>query len=117
MPDVERARQILGKTIRFIWTEGPTKGSTHEHMFHEDGTVEWYDPAQRSGSPGHRKEAAERPPYAALTIAEDVYAVSYLAASGYTLTVVLNFGDKRIAGVASSSKEWYIVRGTFEVEK
>jgi hypothetical protein len=43
--------------------------------------------------------------------------VSYLAASGYTLTVVLNFRDHRMVGFASSSKDWHPVQGTFEVAK
>ncbi len=30
------------------WTEGPTQGATHEHVFHRDGTVEWRD-ADTSG--------------------------------------------------------------------
>jgi hypothetical protein len=48
-------------------------------------------------------------------VAEDIYAVSCLAPSGFTLTVVLNFRDRRIAGFASGAKEWFPVRGTFEV--
>ena len=39
MTDIDRAAEIRGKTIRFAWTEGPTKGKTHEHVFHQDGTV------------------------------------------------------------------------------
>jgi hypothetical protein len=48
-------------------------------------------------------------------VADGAYLVSYLAASGYTLTVVLNFRDRQLIGVASSAKEWFPVRGTFEV--
>ena len=40
MPEVQRDPAIRGKTIRLKWTEGPTKGATHEHVFHNDGTVE-----------------------------------------------------------------------------
>jgi molybdenum cofactor biosynthesis protein MoaF len=109
MKDVQRDPAVRGKTIRLKWTEGPTKGSTHEHMFHQDGTVEWYDPQSRAGP------AKERPAYAAVKVADEVYAVSYLAGSGYTLTVVLNFRDHTMAGFASSSTEWHPVRGTFEV--
>lgn len=109
---------VRGKTIRFTWTEGPTKGTTHEHVFHEDGTVEWRDvertasepPAARSSQSG-----AEKPPYAAIEVAEQAYIVSYLAASGYTLTVVLNFANRQLVGFASSGKDWYPLRGTFEV--
>ena len=43
MGEVDRAAAVRGKTIRFVWTEGPTKGKTHEHVFSEDGTVTWRD--------------------------------------------------------------------------
>lgn len=112
MTEGQRAAAIRGKTIRLTWTEGPTKGTTHEHVFHEDGTVEWHDTRQQK-----RASANEKPEYAAMRVADDIYAISYLAASGYTLTVVLNFHEHRLAGFASSSKEWYPVHGTFEVVK
>jgi len=35
--DISRQR-ITGKTLRFSWKDGPTKGETHEHVFHEDGS-------------------------------------------------------------------------------
>ena len=110
---------IRGKTIRFRWTEGPTKGTTHEHVFHEDGTVEWHDadkPAAASGA-AQQGKTMENPDYAAVKVADQAYVVSYLAPSGYTLTVVLNFRDRQLVGFASSAKEWYPVRGTFDVVK
>lgn len=110
---------IRGKSIRFRWTEGPTKGTTHEHVFHEDGTVEWHDadtPAAASGA-SQQAKAPEKPDYAAVKVADQVYVVSYLAPSGYTLTVVLNFRDRQLVGFASSAKDWYPIRGTFEVVK
>jgi hypothetical protein len=93
---------------------------THEHVFHQDGTVEWHDAKDeprkeprvtREQGP----ETKERPKYAALRVADDIYLVSYLAGSGYTLTVVLNFRDQRVAGFASSATEWHLVQGRFEV--
>jgi hypothetical protein len=110
MEDIVRAKAIRGKTIQLIWTEGPTQGSTYEHVFHEDGTVEWRD-ANASGA----QKSGERPPYGAMEVAEDVYAVSYLAPSGYTLTVVLNFRDQQMVGFASSAKDWHPLRGRFQV--
>lgn len=117
MADIERASEIRGKTIRFIWTEGPTKGKTHEHVFQQDGTVTWSDAdASKKEQPaGGAARAKERPQYAAARVADRIYAVSYLASSGYTLTVVLNFGDQGLTGFASSSKDWHPVRGTFQV--
>jgi hypothetical protein len=120
MTDVERAAEVRGRTIRLTWTEGPTKGTTHEHVFHEDGTVEWSVAGgpRATASPeaapkGH--SAKERVEYAAMRAADDVYAVSYLAPSGYTLSVVLNFDDYSMVGFASGAKAWHPVRGTFEL--
>ena len=113
--------QIRSKTIRFTWTDGPTKGTTHEHVFHADGTVEWRDvdaaKSSKAAAGTQRPEPPDRPVYAAAKVADAAWIVSYLAASGYTLTVVLNFLDQRLVGFASSSKDWFPLRGTFEVAK
>jgi hypothetical protein len=109
---------IRRKTIRFTGTDGPTKGGTHEHVFHEDGTVEWRDVERTASEPGAARSSqsrAEKPVYAAIEVAAQAYIVSYLAASGYTLTVVLNFANRQLVGFASSAKDWYPLRGTFEV--
>jgi hypothetical protein len=120
MTQTLQAPAIRGKTIRLTWLDGPTKGATYEHVFHQDGTVEFRqtDTSEKksTAAPSPKAEAKpERPPYAALPVADDIYAVSYLAPSGYTLTVVLNFRDHRMVGFASGAKEWYPVHGTFEV--
>jgi MoaF N-terminal domain len=109
---------VRGKTIRLTWTEGPTKGTTYEHVFHRDGTVEWYDTSSQKHDSGKSEKPSgpkEKPKYGALRVADDIYAVSYLAESGYTLTVVLNFRDHRMVGFASGVREWFPVQGTFEV--
>jgi hypothetical protein len=121
MSEPTRDPAIRGKIIRFTWMEGPTKGATHEHTFHEDGTVEWRDPKQATSgsapSAGRQGQPPEKPAYAAIKVADQAYMVSYLAGSGYTLTVVLNFRDQQLIGFASGAKEWYPLRGTFEVVK
>jgi hypothetical protein len=117
METMERAEAIRGKTLRLIWLEGPTRGAAHDHVFHADGTVEWHDAksADKAEAGGAAASGAqERPPYAAMEAAEGIYAVSYLAPSGYTLTVVLNFRDRTMVGIASSAKDWHPVRGRFE---
>jgi hypothetical protein len=48
-------------------------------------------------------------------VTDDVGVVSYLAESGFTITIVLNFGNGRMVGFASNAKEWMPVKGTFEV--
>lgn len=124
MKNVDRAAAIRGKTLRFIWAEGPTQGRTHDHVFHSDGTVTWSDaagskPAQPADSAAAKpkEKPKEKPQYGATRITDEIYIVSYLAGSGYTLTVVVNFEDQQLVGFASSAKEWYPVRGTFQVVK
>ena len=88
MAEIPRASAVRGKIIRYIWTEGPTKGKTYDHVFHGDGTVEWHDvgsPDVPSGagaskaSPSEKQAATpERAPYAAMEAAQEVYCVSYL---------------------------------------
>ena len=89
--------QVSGKTIRLSWTDGPTKGTTQEHVFHKDGTVEWRSiekesngkPAVKSGESKPAKRQ-ERPVYMGTKISKDVCMISCLTQSGYTLTAVLN---------------------------
>ena len=114
-----QAQEVRGKTMHWTWTEGPTKGATHEHVFHDDGTVEW----RAVGGPQQHHRAVKtggginaHPEYAALKAADGVVAVSYQSAeSGYTLTVVLNFKDHRMVGFASGARDWHPVEGTFKV--
>ena len=102
---------VRGRTIRFTWVGGPTAGTTHEHVFGADGRVTWRD-VKNAPAPGNPKESAD---YAAVRVADHVCAVSYLSPAGYTLTAVLNFDDHSIVGFASGAKEWFPVRGTFEI--
>ena len=122
MTTVRRAAEVRGKTMRWAWTEGPTKGMTHEHTFHDDGTVEWRDAGaaqkpEASGPSGSVKPAAkkERVEYGAEKVSDDVVIVSYLADSGFTLTVALNFDDNTVVGYASNATEWHAVRGRLEL--
>jgi hypothetical protein len=57
---------------------------------------------------------ADEKEYRALEVADNVCAVSYLAASGFTLTVVLNFETGRMFGFASGAEFWAPASGTFE---
>jgi hypothetical protein len=48
---------------------------------------------------------------------EGTWAISYLSASGHTLTVVLNLDDHRAIGFGSDDKSWYPLTGSFELLK
>lgn len=104
--------RVRGHTFRWTWTDGPVKGSTHEHVFGEDGSVIWSCIA----GPGKGHSSREKR-YAAEKITRDVHVVSYLSSTGYTLTAVMNFRDGSLAGFASGGKNgktWAPCHGTFE---
>ena len=118
MSSTNLASGVSGKTIRFAWKDGPTKGKVHEHVFHKDGTVEWRDADQDAGKQPDAKKAdakPERPKFVDEEIASGIRLVSYLADSSFTLTVVLNSESGLIAGVASNEKTWVPVHGSFEI--
>ena len=101
---------LQGKTLRWTFDDGPSAGKTYEHTFNQDGSVV-YRSIQRgsAGKPTHEKLCA------ADKVSDHVFVVSYLGASGYTLTVVLNFATRRMIGFASNEEAWYRQQGTFEV--
>jgi hypothetical protein len=116
------ANKISGRTIRLNWTEGPTKGQAHDHLFHDNGTVEWHaadatkKPSnQDTASEGKPRKAAEKVPYAATQVSKDVAVFSYKSGADFTLTAVLNFVDYGVTGFASGGKDWFPVAGTFEI--
>ena len=105
---------LRGRTIKFAWTQGPTEGKVHEHRFHDDGTVEWRAVERSQGA--DKPAAGERPEYFAADLGHDACFMSYLSPkSGYTLSLVLNFANRTILGVASNDKQWFPVRGWLEV--
>jgi len=111
--------QVRGKTIRLSWTDGPAKGTTQEHVFHKDGTVEWHSVGSgKAASESTTSKAAkekEKPRYSGVKVSDDVCMVSYLSQSGYTLTFALNFSDGSTVAVASNEKNWFPTHGRFEV--
>jgi hypothetical protein len=100
---------VRGKTLRWTFNEPPVAGVVFEHVFREDGTVTWR--VLEGPGKGTSKDEAR---YAARSIADDVYAISYLAASGHTLTVVVNLRTGRVVGFASNEKTWSPLTGTLQ---
>jgi hypothetical protein len=124
MMKAERAPEVRGKTMRWTWIDGPTKGKIHEHVFREDGTVEFHEVSvtgtttavKPSDEPTEKGGEGTSPiEYGAVKVSDAVYLVSYLSGAGYTLTVALDFDHGSVVGFASGAKEWYPVTGTFEV--
>jgi hypothetical protein len=112
---------VRGKTIRWTYDDGPMAGKTFEHAFGEDGTVTWHETdSQKTAKPptnGQRKadrgSAHTKAKYKVAPINDEVYAVSYLSGSGYTLTSVLDFAAGTVVSFASNEKELVLQRGTF----
>jgi hypothetical protein len=107
---------VRGKTLRLSWVDGPTKGTTQEHVFHVNGTVQWHSvPDDSARVSAKDKPPLDRPKYADERVADGIRLVSYLSRSGYTLTLVLNFASGTTVGIASNENTWLPVHGTFEV--
>lgn len=99
---------LPGKVIRWTFSDGPMPNS-FEHVFHDDGRVTWriLDGDLR-GASGDEKQ------YTAFRISDDVYSLSYLSASGHTLTVIFNVTDKRMFAYGSNEKEWIALHGSID---
>lgn len=110
MTNERKIDSLYGKTIRWTFTDGSVAGMTFEHTFYKNGTVRWRSIEETAkGKPTREKQST------AVKVADGIFVVSYLGASGYTLTVVLNIAKKKMVGFASNDKEWYQQKGTFEV--
>ncbi len=107
---------VRGQTLRWTFTDGPTKGTTYEHRFGEDGVVHFHA-VKKDVEAKSDRQAESTAHYGAATISEDVCAVSYKGDAGYTLTTVLNFDDKHVVAFASNNEQWFEQQGTFEVVK
>ena len=103
-PSVDSLR---GATIRWMFVEPPVAGMKFEHTFREDGTLVW----RVLEGPGTGASKEEKR-YATMKIADGVHVVSYLAASGHTLSVVVDFNTGRVVGFGSDNKEWHPLTGT-----
>jgi hypothetical protein len=95
--------------VRWTFNEPPVAGIVFEHVFREDGTLTWR--ILEGPGKGTSKDEAR---YVARRITDDVYAVSYLAASGHTLSVVVNVKTGRIVGFASNEKTWSALTGALQ---
>jgi len=100
---------LRGATVRWTFVEPPVAGMKFEHTFREDGSLLW----RVLDGPGKGASKEERR-YATMKIADGVYAVSYLAASGHTLSVVVNFNTGKVVGFGSNSETWYPLTGTLD---
>lgn len=98
---------LRGATVRWMFVEPPVAGMKFEHTFREDGTLVW----RVLEGPG-KGASGEEMRYATMKIADGVHAVSYLAGSGHTLSVIVDFNTGRVVAFGSDNKEWHPLSGT-----
>lgn len=110
MPSDKNIRSLSGKTLRWHFTDGSTKGQTYDHTFNNDGTIDFSSVQGKVVSKPTRAKNGT-----VVKIADGIFAVSYLGDSGYTLTVVLDFEKMKLVGFASNEKEWSQHKGNFKV--
>lgn len=101
---------LSGKTIRWKFVDGTTAGTTFEHTFDPDGSIVW-----RALDGPYQGASRREKGFGAVRVNDQTWAVSYLAESGHTLTVVLDFANHRATGFASNERTWEQLSGTFEV--
>jgi hypothetical protein len=101
---------LLGRTIRWTFSDGQMAGKTFDHTFNSDGSVVW----RSVDGDTHGKLTAEKIS-AVAPIDDHVTVVSYRSSAGYTLTVVLDFRVMQLVGFASNSEMWSQQTGTFAV--
>ncbi|MGH7293827.1 MAG: hypothetical protein ACRELB_02785 [Polyangiaceae bacterium] len=113
--------RIRGKTIRFIFEDGPMAKKAFDHIFAPDGAVSFgmVDATRRprggtEESPGHTS-VTPKTRYESVTLRDDLAAVSYLSAAGYTLTTVLDFKTHELVAFSSNEKSLGVQHGKFEV--
>ena len=66
---------VRGQTLRWTFTDGPTKGTTYEHRFGEDGVVHFHAVKPHADAKSDTQPDSKAR-YGSATISEDVCAVS-----------------------------------------
>jgi hypothetical protein len=105
-----KADRIRGKTIYWTFSDGPMAKRSFEHVFLKGGALKF-----RAIEGAAKAKMTRAKKYDVARVNADVYAVSYLGPSGFTLTVVLDFRTHRLVAFASNEKSVVLQQGTFEV--
>jgi hypothetical protein len=109
MAQKDRIDSLTGRTIRWTFADGPTARTTFEHRFDADGSIGFRGAAESAKGKFTRTKVG-----AVVNLGDGRLAISYLAESGFTLTVVLNTRSMEMVGFASNNDSWFQQKGTFE---
>jgi hypothetical protein len=103
------ANPITGHSLRWKFSDGPMAGRSFDHTFSRNGHVTF---REVGSAPEDKPGGAEV--YQVASFGPDVHAVSYLSASGYTLTVILDYKSLKLVAFASNEQSLTMQHGTFE---
>ncbi|HVR88463.1 MAG TPA: MoaF N-terminal domain-containing protein [Candidatus Limnocylindria bacterium] len=117
------ADSIKGTSVRWSYADGPMKGKRFEHTFSADGTVQWRELATEAGetpgrpASGDAKAGDASAKYESAQVNDDVYVVSYLSGSGFTLTTVVDNRNRTVVSFASNETQLMVQHGTLDSAK
>ena len=114
MPE-QPSLSLAGRTHQWRFDGGPTAGKTYEHTFGADGTVVFHEVGEGNARASAGGEGGTR--YASFEVAPGMHLVSYLARSGFTLTVLVNRDARTVHGFASNEKSWFPLVGVLVAER
>ena len=104
------ANPVTGHSLRFKFADGPMAGRAFDHTFNRNGQVTF---REVGGDPNAKPGSADL--YQVASLGHDIHALSYLAANGYTLTVVLDYRTMKLVAFASNDKSLTQQQGSFEL--
>ncbi len=102
---------FFGKTIQHTWTEGAFAGGSFKNTYHSDNSV-----SLECVAGVMKGTKAEQKNYSARVISKDLWLMSWLEESGYSVSIVFDFANKKVTGTISKpAGEFYPVSGTIDI--
>jgi len=107
---MENSNQFYGKTIQHTWTEGAFAGGSFKNQYRSDNSA-----SLECVAGGYKGTKAELKNYSAKNIGNNLWLMSWLEESGYSVSIVFDFATNKVTGTISKpNAEFYPVSGTID---
>jgi len=107
---MENSNQFYGKTIQHTWTEGAFAGGSFKNQYRSDNSA-----SLECVAGGYKGTKVELKTYSARNIGNNLWLMSWLEESGYSVSIVFDFTNKKVTGTISKpNAEIYPVSGTID---
>lgn len=107
---IENSNQFYGKTIQHTWTEGAFAGGSFKNQYRNDNSA-----SLECVAGGYKGTKAELKTYSARSLGKNLWLMSWLEESGYSVSIVFDFDNKKVTGTISKpNAEFYPVSGTID---